>query len=299
MVFGAKMPGAVCVGRLCLLALSGEEGAVGKDGTGVFVVLHDVCTGHALALLAGDIEDDLAAVHHDGAVADVEGAFEIVGDHEGGDVVLVHDVVGQAHDGLGADWVEGGGVLVQEEHIGHDDGGHDEGEGLALAAGEGADFDVHAILKAHAKAGEVFAEEVAVFLRQREAQRPDAAGGVGESEVFLDGHVRRAAAQRILEEAADDARAFVRWQIGDVLPFEVDAPSIDEEIATDGVEEGGFPCAVGADDGDEIAFLDVQREAVEGFVDVAGACREGFFEFSQCEHLSGSPFSCAACREAA
>ena len=43
------------------------------------------------AFLAGGVHDDAAAVHHDGAVAQIQGGLHVVGDHQAGQVVFLDD----------------------------------------------------------------------------------------------------------------------------------------------------------------------------------------------------------------
>ena len=72
----------------------------------------------------------------------------IVGDHQRGELVSLNDFLGGVqHLGrrLG---VQGGGVLIQNQKFQRCHGGHQQGHGLPLSAGEGAHLDVQLILQA-------------------------------------------------------------------------------------------------------------------------------------------------------
>ena len=82
-----------------------------------------------------------------------------------------------------------------------------------------------------------------------------AAGGRRQREVFLNGHVGGAAAHRILEQTADLAGALIFRQEGDISSVQINAAAVGEKAAADGVKEGGFACAVLADQRTHLAFL--------------------------------------------
>jgi len=60
----------------------------------------------------------------------------VVGYHQGGDPLFLEEGPGQLQDPRAGLGVQGGGVLVQEGQLRLQQGGHQHGEGLALAAGE-------------------------------------------------------------------------------------------------------------------------------------------------------------------
>ena len=45
-----------------------------------------------LLFLTGHVIDDVALVHHDEAVAILDGILHVMGDHHGGEVVFLHDL---------------------------------------------------------------------------------------------------------------------------------------------------------------------------------------------------------------
>lgn len=63
-------------------------------------------------LFLGDVEEDLAAVHHDEAVAELEGVAHVVSDHERREALSRDDFPREGEDFLSGLRVEGSGVLV-------------------------------------------------------------------------------------------------------------------------------------------------------------------------------------------
>ena len=100
-----------------------------------------------------------------------------------------------------------------------------------------------------------------------------------------------AAAHRILEQTADLAGALIFRQEGDISSVQINAAAVGEKAAADGVKEGGFACAVGADDGDEIPGEQVQAQALQGCLFMDGAGVEGLGYFFNLQHEGGPPFA--------
>src|SRR5260370_14435067 len=84
-----------------------------------------------------------------------------------------------------------------------------------------------------------------------------------EHQVVDDGH---APEQRdVLERARDPARGDLRrTQARDVLALQVDVPALRMEHAADAVEQGRLAGAVGADDREDLALLDVEAHPRDG-----------------------------------
>ena len=251
-----------------------------------FEALEQVVDGEAAALFPGDVEDDVPGVHHEGAVAEIEGGLHVVGDHEAGEMVLLDDLTGELQDLFRRAGVQGGGMLVQEKELRVGHGGHHEGEGLALAPGEEADGLLHAVLEPHVQQGQAVAE--GLLLGAGHVAEP-AASARGEGQVLLNRHAGGAAQHGVLEEAADDLRPLILREEGDVAAVEDDASGIGIEAAGDGVEEGGLPCPVGADDGNEVARVEVEREVADGALFVHGAGVEGLGDVGDGQHVSAPP----------
>ena len=99
---------------------------------------------------------------------------------------------------------------------------------------------------------------------------------IGQRQIFLDGHAGRGAFQGVLKEPADEFAALVIRKTGDILPVQTDGSLVHHERAGDRAEQGGFARAVGAENGDKIAGVQMQVNAVQGFFLVDGAGVEGF-----------------------
>ena len=98
--------------------------------------LQQLGNGQLLFLLTGHIDDDLAVVHHDETVAVGNGVLHVVGNHQRGQLILLHDALGSFQHLSSGFGVKGGGVLVQEQQLGLHKACHQQGQRLALSAGE-------------------------------------------------------------------------------------------------------------------------------------------------------------------
>ena len=111
-------------------------------------------------------------------------------------------------------------------------GGHQQGQCLALAAGEQADGLLHSVLQPHVELGKLGAEEFLVRLGHPAQKCVPVGGGVevGHGQIFLNGHVWRGAPHGILKQVADVAGAPVFGQEGDVLTVQFNLAFIHIEI---------------------------------------------------------------------
>ena len=66
----------------------------------------------------------MAPVHHEDPVAVLHSVAEVVGDHDGGELLLPHHLVGEGHNDLGGLGIQGGGVFVQDQELQRRHGGH-------------------------------------------------------------------------------------------------------------------------------------------------------------------------------
>ena len=94
-----------------------EQDAVVVEGLArVFTELFEqVVHSHPAALLALDVEDDAARIHHQGAVAQLQCLVHVVGDHQAGDLLFRYNALGQFQHLFGGGGVQRGGVLVEQE----------------------------------------------------------------------------------------------------------------------------------------------------------------------------------------
>ena len=132
---------------------------------------------------------------------------------------------------------------------------------------------------------------LALALCQLPAQPASLPAPSGEGQILLKLHVRRGAHHRVLEHAADEKGALVLGQRGDVGPVEHDPPLVHGPDARDGVEQGGFSRAVAADDGDEIAGVQMQAQARQRLLLIDGAGIEGLADAAYVKHSARLPSS--------
>ena len=237
------------------------------------------------ALLAADVQHDVAMVHHQCTVAQSQRVVHIVGDHQAGQVVFGHDLFRQFQHLVRRGGVQGGGVLVQQQQFRRDQRGHQQGQCLALAAGQQAHRLLHPVLQAKAQLGEFFRKEVAVLLRDAgEGRRVPRCPQEGQRKIFLNGHMRGRAAQRVLEHPTDGLGALVVWQKGDIFARQRDGAGVGDELARNGVEQRGFARAVGADDGGKVTVVEVKVHAFQRDLLIDGAGVERFADVFQFKH---------------
>ena len=217
--------------------------------------------------------------------------MHIVRDHEAGDAALGDDAAREREHLVGRHGVERRRVLIEQQQLGRDHGGHEQRQRLALAAGEQTDGRVHALLEPHVELGERVAEKFPVLAADaaqllvlfRRAQ-------IGHGEVFLNGHVRRGALERVLKQVADAAAALVRRQERDVPPVEPEDAVIDIEHTGDGVEERALARAVRADDGGKFSVGERERQVAQGALFVHRSGVECLADVGKLKHRSHPPF---------
>ena len=245
----------------------------------------EILNGHVLFLFRVQVQDDLAFVHHDGAVAQGQGVLHVMGDHEGGEVVFLDQVAGKAQHLFRSLGVQGGGVLVQEEELRLLEGGHEQGQGLALSAGQEAHLAGHPGLQTQIQGGQLFLIQDPLLHGDAPAQAAVLSPAVGQGQVFLNVHGGGGAGHGILEDAAQEGGALMLRQVGDIPPAEGDGAVINLEGTGDGVEHGALAGAVAADDRNEIALVQGQVHTGQRHLAHDGAGVEGFPQVFEDEHF--------------
>ena len=246
------------------------------------------CVG---ALLAADVQHDTAVVHHQRAVAKGECIVHVVGDHQTGQVVFGHDLLCQLQHLIRCGGVEGGGMLVQQQQLGGDEGRHQQGQRLTLPAREQPHRLLHPILQPKAKLGEPFGKERAVLAGDaREGRGMPGRPQKGQRKVFLDRHMGSCAAQRVLKHPPDSLGALEIRQEGDILTVQRDRAGIGDELTGDGVEKRGFARAVGANDRGEIPLRQMKIHPLQRHLLIDGAGIEGLTDIFQLKHGGRPPF---------
>ena len=227
-------------------------------------------------------------MQHHCAVAHFQRLFHAVGDHQRGELLFFDDLCGQVQHEGGGFRVQRGGVFVQQQDGGGCQAGHQQADGLALAAGKQAHLVAQTIFQAQVEGGQAGFELVHVAGFYGCAQPTALATFDGQGQVFLDGQAFTGARQRVLEYAGYPAGAFVGGQFCDVLVVDDDVATVHHDLTGEGVEEGGFAGAVAANHGDELALVDGQAHASEGRVFQRRALAEGEGQVGCCNHASSS-----------
>ena len=228
-------------------------------------------------------------MHHDKAVAVLDGVLHVVGDHHGGQVVLLNDLRREGQHLEGGLGVEGGGVLVQQQELGLVHGGHQEGQRLTLAAGQQAHTGGQTVLEAQIEALEQFTVLLPLRPGDADAESTGLAAAGGKGEVLFDLHGGGSAGHGVLKDAANVGGALMLAQTGDVHAVDDDLAAVHGPDAGDGVQHGRLACTVAADDGDEVALIQLQVQAVQGRLLVDGACVEGLGNILYLKHCLRPP----------
>ena len=100
-----------------------------------------------LLFLPCHVVDDVTLVHHDEAVAVFDGILHVVGDHHGGQMVLLHDARRKGKHLQRRFGVQCGGMLIQQQKLRLVHGSHQQGQRLPLTAGKQPHAGSQAIFK--------------------------------------------------------------------------------------------------------------------------------------------------------
>ena len=96
--------------------------------------------------------------------------------------------------------------------------------------------------------------------------------------------------QWILKQAANLLAAPVVRQLCDIPAVQRNRAAVRQKGSRDGVEQGGFARAVGAEDGDEIARVQMERQILQRLFLIDRAGVKGQTDVVQLQHLDFPPF---------
>ena len=113
--------------------------------------IDELLFGELLLLLTLNVEDDMALIHHDEAIAVADRVLHVVGDHESRQIVLLHDLIRKLQHLGGSAGVESCGMLIEQQELRFTQHRHQKCDRLALAAGKEADLGGQAVLEAEAQ----------------------------------------------------------------------------------------------------------------------------------------------------
>ena len=247
------------VGRLGGVQLL--AGLLGDLGDGLGFQLVDVADEVADELGGGVVVDlvrgadllDDALVEYGDLVRQSQSFFLIVRDVDGGDAELglqLLELVAQLHAQLGVQ-VRERLVQTHDGRLGHQRAG--DGDALLLAAGELADL-AHELLLGQFNLRAHFTNELVDLglVHLLDAQT--------EGDVLVHGHGREEGV--VLEHHADVA--LLNRDMGDVLILDDDGARSRLDEAGDGAQGGRLAAAGRAKEGEELAFLNMNVDVLEG-----------------------------------
>ena len=126
-------------------------------------------------------------------------------------MIFADDTIrGVEHFGSGFG-IQGGGMLIQQQELRLDEGGHEQCQCLALTAGEQANLAGQPVFQTKPQGFQQFAVFVAFGLFDSGHQRAQLTAALGQGQVFFDAHGGGGAHHRILEYTADECSALVLW----------------------------------------------------------------------------------------
>ena len=215
----------------------------------------------------------------------LDGVPHVVGDHQGGQVVLFNDAVRGVQYLGGSLGVQSRRVLVQKQQLGLNEGGHQQRQCLALAAGQEAHLAGEPVLQPQVQDLQPLNVLLPLCLGDACPQGAALAPAGGQCQIFLDLHGGGSAQHGVLEHPADVFGPLVLRHVGQVHAADGNAAGVHRPHAGHGIEQGGLTGAVAADDGDKVAVVQMQGKAPQGGLFVDGAGVEGFPDVFDLKHL--------------
>ncbi|MPN19989.1 hypothetical protein SDC9_167364 [bioreactor metagenome] len=197
-------------------------------------------------------------MHHDQAVAQLQGLLHVVGDHHCGQLVTLHHLIGQPGDQRRTLRVERRGVLVQQQNTWLGERRHDQRQRLPLASREQPDARGQPVLQAQLEGLQFFAELFTARVGDAQFERASTSAGPGDRQILLDRQVRAGAGHRVLEDPAHLAGHPIVGQPGDIFTIDPDAAQIGAVAPRHHIQQRRFAGAVRSDDGREIPGLQGQ-----------------------------------------
>ena len=185
--------------------------------------------------------------------------------------------------------VKSGGVLVQQQELGLVHGRHQQGQRLALTAGQQTHAGGQAVFQAQVQALEQFAVALPLGLGDANPQAAPLAAPGGQGEVLFDLHGGGRAGHGVLKNTADVGGALVLAQFGDVDAVDQNLALVYGPDTGHRVQHGGFARTVAADDGNEVALVQLQVQPVQGRFLIDRACIEGLGDILDLKHFSHPP----------
>ena len=166
-------------------------------------------------------------------------------------------------------------MLVQQQQLGPLQGGHQQRQRLALAAGEEPHLAGQTVLQTQPQVPQQLPVVRPLRLGDAPAQAAGLAPAGRQRQIFLDLHGGSGAHHRVLKHPTDEFGPLVLRQAGHVHPVDDDSAAVHRKGAGHRIEHGGLAGAIAADDRAEVTVLQRQADAPEGllFIDRPGVER--------------------------
>ena len=242
-------------------AVDGNGNVLRTDGDGLVVLVDEVhladegsnVTGRRLVVNLGRGADllELALVHNDDAVRKRHGLLLIVGYEYDRDAEVALDFFQLLAHLLTDFCIERGERLVEQEQGGLEEQAARDGDTLLLAAGHLV--RILLLAAAHGYESEHLLD-VCVDLSLGHLAELEA-----EGEVFVNGHVR----PQVVALEHHCGRALLGGQADDGLTIDGDVAARDVEEAADGAQDGGLAAAGGAEEGDDLTFVNIEVDVFD------------------------------------
>ena len=160
--------------------------------------------------------------------------------------------------------IQGSGMFIQQQQLGLNHGGHQQGQCLALSAGKGAYLLFHSILKSQVEKGQSLSKHLQIGFCNASPQSLRFALGVCYGQILFNSHIKSSCLQWILEYSSDMARTFISGPEGHIHPANFNSAGIYFVYPGDTVQQSRFAGPVTADYGYKLAGIQGQADVVDG-----------------------------------
>jgi len=187
-----------------------------------------------------------------------------MGDHHRRQPEFGDQPAGQIQDEFRGLGVKGGGMLVQQQHLGLAGYRHQQADRLALATRQQPDLVIEPVLQTKAETAKPFGRIGAHPAPDRQPEPARPGPGMGQREILENRQILAGAHLGVLKDPAQHPRPAVDRPLRHVLPADRHrAPHRPAQPGND-IERGRLAGPVRADDGQELPLRHAQADAAQG-----------------------------------